>query len=119
MDFTAFPRKTQPDWTGFYAKTDVLDSQWLAHLGQCGLVRVGFVPHPDQEQLRLLTRRRDSLVKQIANEKNRLHKTPDDSGIRLGGLISDINGKSGQRMINALIDGASLQDIIKKADRRQ
>ena len=99
-------------------KTDTLDSQWLAHLAHCGLVRPSFVPHPDQEQLRLLTRRRDSLVKQIANEKNRLHKTLDDSGIRLGGLISDINGKSGQRMVNALIDGESLQDIIKKADGR-
>ena len=99
-------------------KTDTLDSQWLAHLAHCGLVRPSFVPHPDQEQLRLLTRRRDTLVKQLANEKNRLHKTLDDSGIRLGGLISDINGKSGQRMVNALIDGESLQDIIKKADGR-
>ncbi len=99
-------------------KTDTLDSQWLAHLAHCGLVRPSFVPHPGQEQLRLLTRRRDTLVKQIANEKNRLHKTLDDSGIRLGGLISDINGKSGQRMVNALIDGESLQDIIKKADGR-
>ncbi|UYM15493.1 IS110 family RNA-guided transposase [Endozoicomonas euniceicola] len=99
-------------------KTDTLDSQWLAQLAHCGLVRPSFVPHPDQEQLRLLTRRRDALVKQTANEKNRLHKTLDDSGIRLGGLISDINGKSGQRMVNALIDGESLQDIIKKADGR-
>ena len=99
-------------------KTDTLDSQWLAHLAHCGLVRPSFVPHPEQEQLRLLTRRRDTLVKQIANEKNRLHKTLDDSGIRLGGLISDINGKSGQRMVNALIDGESLQDIIKKAGGR-
>ncbi|AMO54547.1 IS110 family transposase [Endozoicomonas montiporae CL-33] len=92
-------------------KTDTLDSQWLAQLAHCGLVRPSFVPHPDQEQLRLLTRRRDTVVKQIATEMNRLHKTLDDSGIRLGGLISDINGKSGQRMINALIDGESLQDI--------
>ena len=99
-------------------KTDTLDSQWLAHLAHCGLVRPSFVPHPDQEQLRLLTRRRDTLVKQLANEKNRLHKTLDDSGIRLGGLISDINGKSGQRMVNALIDGEFLQNIIKKADGR-
>ena len=99
-------------------KTDTLDSQWLAHLAHCGLVRPSFVPHPDQEQLRLLTRRRDAIVKQTATEKNRLHKTLDDSGIRLGGLISDINGKSGQRMVNALIDGESLQDIIKKADGR-
>lgn len=99
-------------------KTDTLDSQWLAHLAHCGLVRPSFVPHPDQEQLRLITRRRSALVKQIATEKNRLHKTLDDSGIRLGGLISDINGKSGQRMVNALIDGESLPDIIKKADSR-
>ncbi len=63
-------------------KTDTLDSQWLAHLAHCGLVRPSFVPHPDQEQLRLLTRRRDTMVKQIANEKNRLHKTLDDREIR-------------------------------------
>lgn len=99
-------------------KTDTLDSQWLASLAQFGLVRPSFVPSPEQEQLRLLTRRRDTLVKQIANEKNRLHKTLDDSGVRLGGLISDINGKSGQRMINALIDGETLRDIVKKADHR-
>ena len=66
----------------------------------------------------MLTRRRDTLVKQIANEKNRLHKTLDDSGVRPGGLISDINGKSGQRMVNALIDGEPLRDIVKKADGR-
>ena len=99
-------------------KTDTLDSQWLAQLAHCGLVRPSFIPHPDQEQLRLLTRRRDSLVKQIANEKNRLHKILDDSGIRLGGLISDINGKSGQLMVNALLDGKPLSEIIKLADGR-
>ena len=99
-------------------KTDTLDSQWLASLAQFGLVRPSFIPTPEQEQLRLLTRRRDTLVKQIANEKNRLHKTLDDSGVRLGGLISDINGKSGQRMVNALIDGEPLRDIVKKADGR-
>ncbi len=54
----------------------------------------------------------------MANENNRLHKTLDDSGIRLTSLISDINGKSGQRTVNALIDGESLQEIIKKADGR-
>ncbi|WP_252176686.1 IS110 family transposase [Endozoicomonas sp. 4G] len=99
-------------------KTDTLDSQWLAHLAHCGLIRPSFVPNPEQEQLRLLTRHRDKLVKLIAREKNRLHKTLDDSGIRLGGLISDINGKSGQRMVNALIDGESLRDIVNKADYR-
>ena len=30
-------------------KTDVRDSQWLATLGRCGLLRPSFVPPPDVE----------------------------------------------------------------------
>lgn len=99
-------------------KTDVIDSQWLASLGHYGLVRPSFVPTPEQEQLRLLTRRRDKQKKELSNEKNRLHKTLDDAGIRLGGLISDINGKSGKMLVNGLIEGKPLCYLIKKVDPR-
>ena len=99
-------------------KTDTLDSQWLASLTHYGLVRPSLIPNPDQEQLRLLTRRRDKLVKQMASKKNRLHKTLDDAGIRLGGLISDINGKSGQILVNGLIDGVPLKVLIDKVHTR-
>lgn len=99
-------------------KTDTLDSQWLASLAHYGLVRPSFIPDPEQEQLRLLTRRRDKLVKQIASEKNRLHKTLDDAGIRLGGIISDINGKSGQILVNGLIDGTPLITLVAKVHTR-
>ena len=37
-------------------KTDVQDSQWLAILGRCGLLRPSFVPPPDIEQLRSCSR---------------------------------------------------------------
>ena len=99
-------------------KTDTQDSQWLASLTHYGLVRPSFIPDPEQEQLRLLTRRRDKLVKQMASEKNRLHKTLDDAGVRLGGLISDINGKSGQTLVNGLIDGEPLVELVKTVHTR-
>ena len=99
-------------------KTDTLDSQWLASLTHYGLVRPSFIPDLEQEQLRLLTRRRDKLVKQMASEKNRLHKTLDDAGVRLGGLISDINGKSRQTLVNGLIDGEPLVELVKKVHTR-
>jgi len=41
----------------------------------------------------------------LAGEKNRLHKVLDDAGIRLGSVVSDINGVSAQAIIDGLIDG--------------
>ncbi|MCL6272265.1 IS110 family transposase [Sansalvadorimonas sp. 2012CJ34-2] len=99
-------------------KTDVLDSQWLASLGRCGLLRPSFVPPPDIQQLRLLFRRRQKLISQRSSEKNRLHKVLDDAGIRLGGVVSDIHGKSAQDMIQGLIDGKHPAELAKMARGR-
>ncbi len=99
-------------------KTDVLDSQWLASLGRCGLLRPSFVPPPDIQQLRLLFRRRQKLISQRSSEKNRLHKILDDAGIRLGGVVSDIHGKSAQDMIQGLIDGKHPAELAKMARGR-
>lgn len=99
-------------------KTDVMDSQWLATLGRCGLLRPSFVPSPDIQQLRLLHRRRQSMVSMRSSEKNRLHKALDDAGIRLGGVVSDINGKSAQDMIQGLIDGKPPAELVKLARGR-
>ena len=99
-------------------KTNVLDSQWLAAPGRCGLVRPGFIPSPDIEQVRLLHRRRQKLVSERASEKNRLDKILDDSGIRPGGVVSDIHGKSAREMIQGLIDGKHPVELAKMARGR-
>src|SRR5215204_2532515 len=39
-------------------KTDVTDSQWLAYLGRCGLLKGSFIPEESLRELRLLTRYR-------------------------------------------------------------
>jgi transposase len=86
-------------------KTDVRDSEWLAELTRCGLLRASFVPPRDIREIRLLTRYRWKLSGCLAGEKNRLHKVLDDCGIKLGCVVSDIDGVSAKRMIDALIAG--------------
>jgi transposase len=86
-------------------KTDVGDSEWLAELARCGLLRASFIPPHDLRELRLLTRYRGKLVGTLSAEKNRLHKILDGCGIRLGNVVSDIDGVSAREMIEALIEG--------------
>ena len=99
-------------------KTDVQDSQWLATLARHGLLRPSFIPPKDLRELRLLTRRWQKIQGMLAGEKNRLHKVLDDAGIRLGTVVSDINGKSAQAIIDGLIDGKSPLELINYARGR-
>lgn len=94
-------------------KTDVQDSQWLSYLGRFGLLRPSFIPPRELRELRLLTRRWLKLQGIIAGEKNRLHKVLDDGGIRLGAVVSDINGVSARAIIDGLIAGESPAGLMK------
>ncbi|MBI5756450.1 MAG: hypothetical protein HZA12_05940 [Nitrospirae bacterium] len=62
--------------------------------------------------VRLLTRYRRKLSGYLSGEKNRLHKVLEDCGIKLGCVVSDINGVSAQRMIGALIEGTLFLSIL-------
>jgi transposase len=86
-------------------KTDVKDSQWIAQLLSCGLLRPSFVPERPQRELRDLTRTRTSLTADKARVANRLQKQLEDANIKLGSVASDVLGASGRDMIRALIDG--------------
>lgn len=51
-------------------------------------------------------------------KKNRLHKILTDGGIRLGVVVSDIHGQSARRMINALLEQKSPQEVLRLASHR-
>jgi transposase len=68
-------------------KTDVLDSEWIAQLLHCGLLRGSFVP-PPQRELRELTRQRRQLVQATAAVANRIQKVLEDANIKLGSVAS-------------------------------
>ena len=99
-------------------KTDVMDSEWLAELARCGLLRASFIPPRDLRELRLLTRYRSKLSGILAGEKNRLHKVLDDCGIRLGAVVSDIDGVSAREMVRALLEGSTPKEIVSLARGR-
>ena len=86
-------------------KTDMCDSEWLAVLARFGLVRGSFIPPKDLRELRLVSRYRRKLSTMLASETNRLHKTLDDAGIKLGAVVSDIKGVSAREMVAGLIAG--------------
>jgi len=96
-------------------KTDMSDSHWLAVLARFGLVRGSFIPPQDLRELRLLSRYRRKLAAMRASEINRLHKILDDGGIKLGGVVSDINGVSAREMVAGLIAGTDIEHLLGMA----
>ena len=86
-------------------KTDTSDSLWLARICQFGLALPSYVPPRRFRQLRQVTRYRRTLVAERSRARNRVHKTLDHDGLRLGGILSDIFGVNGRRILDGLIAG--------------
>jgi transposase len=61
------------------AKTDKLDSVWLAKLAERGMLRASFIPSRPQRQLRDLTRYRRTLTQERTREKQRAEKLLEDA----------------------------------------
>ncbi len=53
-----------------------------------------------------------------SSEVNRLHKILDDGGIKLGGVVSDINGVSAREMVAGLIEGVGISQLLNMAPGR-
>jgi transposase len=88
-------------------KTDVSDAQWICRLAEAGLLRSSLVPPKPIRALRNLTRYRKAQIKDRQREAGRLHKIVEDTGIKLDCVASDILGKSGRAMLEALIAGTT------------
>lgn len=68
-------------------------------------------PKEDRE-LRRLTRAREGYVKQMAQEKNKIHHSLDSSCVKRASVISDISGKSRMYILNCILDGRDIDEII-------
>ncbi len=86
-------------------KTDVNDAMWLAELLAHGLVRASFVPEPAIQELRALLRTRKQLVREKASHVQRVQKTLEEANIKIESVLSDVMGRSGRAIIQALIEG--------------
>jgi transposase len=86
-------------------KTDVKDCQWIAELLEHGLLKASFVPDRPQRELRDLTRQRTQLLADRARVVNRVQKVLEDANVKLASVATDITGRSGRAVLDALAEG--------------
>ena len=98
-------------------KTDVSDAAWLCQLAEAGLLRASFVPPKPVRALRNLTRYRKTQIQERSREANRLHKALEDTGIKLDCVATDILGKSGRDMLDALVQGTTDPEVLAELAR--
>ncbi len=85
--------------------TDVKDSEWLADLLRHGLLQASFIPPKPTRELRELTRYRKTLVRERNQEVNRLQKVLEGANLKLAVVATDVLGKSGRDMLEAVVAG--------------
>jgi transposase len=98
-------------------KTDVRDSEWLADLLRHGLLKASFIPPKPIRELRELTRYRKTLVQERTQEVNRLQKLLEGANIKLAAVASDVLGKRGRDMLEALIGGEQRPEVLAELAR--
>lgn len=86
-------------------KTDVRDCRWLAELLEHGMAPRSLVPPRPQRELRDLTRQRTQLSGDRSRVVNRVQKVLEDGNIKLASVVTDIMGKSGRAILDALAEG--------------
>lgn len=100
-------------------KSDVQDCQWLQQLHSYGLLRASFQPDGMTRQLRDYVRQRQRLVKDQGRSLLQMQKAMDQMNIKLHEVISDISGKSGIAIIEAILAGQrDAEQLANLADRR-
>jgi transposase len=104
-------------------KTDVNDATWIADLLAHGLIRSSFVPPAPIQDLRDLTRTRKQLVREISQHASRIQKVLEDANLKLASVLTDVLGKSGRAILQALIDGENnpekLADLAQGTARKK
>jgi len=100
-------------------KSDIKDCQWIQQLHSYGLLNKSFQPEDLMRELRTYVRQRKNLTQGYATQVQLMQKAFDQMNIKLHNVISDITGKSGLLMIDAILDGERDAHVLAElADRR-
>jgi transposase len=86
-------------------KTDVKDCRWIQKLHSLGLLSGSFLPSEKIAALRQYHRHHQFLIGQASTMTNKMQKALRLMNLRLDVVVGDIMGKSGTRIIEAILDG--------------
>ena len=70
------------------------------------------VPDRAFHGLRMMSRHRQSRVRDRSRVRNRVQKVIDGAGVRVGGILSDVFGKNGRIILEGLVASDDPQDIL-------
>lgn len=100
-------------------KTDMDDARWIQKLHSCGLLTTSFLPDNETETLRTIVRYRRSLTQDSSRYVLRMEKAFELMNIKIHSTISDILGKTGKAIIEAIIEGErKAENFIQYVDPR-
>lgn len=104
-------------------KSDAQDCRWLQQLHTHGLLRVCFRTPENGIALRAYVRQRETLVRKASEPIQHMQKSLRQMNLLLDNVVTDITGKTGLGIINAILEGehdsaklAKLRDCRCKHD---
>lgn len=86
-------------------KTDKSDAEWIMLLHSYGLLKASFQPENIARTVRNLSRHRDNILSEAGKAIQHMQKAMDQMNIKLTNVLSDITGKSGMAMLQAILHG--------------
>ena len=86
-------------------KTDVIDCMWIQKLHSLGLLSGSFLLNDHLQTLRTYYVHRQYLIEQASKYINKMQKALRLMNIRLDVALNDITGKSGRKILNAILEG--------------
>ncbi len=97
-------------------KTDKKDSKWICDLYKLDMVKRSFIPPKPVRELREIARYYSKLVGMNSSESCRYQNCLTVSNLGIGSIFTDVNGKSAQRVMNAVLESESPNDPESLSD---
>jgi transposase len=95
-------------------KKDDTDAIWIQKLHSCGLLHKSFQPEEEIRVLRTYVRQRKNLITLGSDNVRRMQKALELMNIKLHTVISDILGKTGLQMVEAILHGERDPNVLIK-----
>jgi transposase len=95
-------------------KSDVEDCQWLQKLHSCGLLQGAFRPPEAIAAVRSILREKENVTAMRTQAIQQMQKSLDQMNIRVHHAVSDIDGKTGTAIINAIVEGERSPAVLAK-----
>ncbi len=93
-------------------KTDVKDCMWISELHGYGLLKKSFIPAAQVKEMRHYMRLRETHIEQKVRAVQRMDKALVMMNIRLSSVVSDLQGQSSIRIIQAILQGERNTDVL-------